>query len=181
YHNNFIRNSFAPDVAGGTNISWDAGYPSGGNYWSDYTGPDRCSGPSQNVCPDPDGIGDVSQQASLNVLDFFPLKRPYGIPGIPPVVDIRVISDPAVAGEWTIFTSDFANDPDGVITSFAWDFGDGGNSIGSRTEYHMYARTGTFPISLTATDNSGLTSSIARNLTVVAPNVRPIPAFSITP
>ena len=24
YHNNFIRNSFAPDVAGGTNISWDA-------------------------------------------------------------------------------------------------------------------------------------------------------------
>ena len=62
YHNHFINNT-NQSVDVGINY-WDNGYPSGGNYWSDYTGEDSYSGPDQNltIC---DGIGDV----------------PYDIPG----------------------------------------------------------------------------------------------------
>lgn len=35
YHNNFVNNTVQASSEGSTNI-WDNGYPSGGNYWSDY-------------------------------------------------------------------------------------------------------------------------------------------------
>lgn len=57
YHNNFIENGYhaCDDNLNGT---WDDGYPSGGNYWDDYTGEDEFSGPNQDR-PGPDGIGDT--------------------------------------------------------------------------------------------------------------------------
>ena len=63
HHNNFLYNSLqALDNETGKNM-WDVGYASGGNYWSDYVskfmGVDNCSGPAQNICPRPDGIGDT--------------------------------------------------------------------------------------------------------------------------
>jgi len=39
FHNNFINNTIQFVNLGGVNY-WDNGYPSGGNYWSDYTGTD---------------------------------------------------------------------------------------------------------------------------------------------
>src|SRR5213076_3134076 len=39
--------------------AWDDGYPQGGNFWSNYRGADQCSGPGQDVCNGPDGIGDT--------------------------------------------------------------------------------------------------------------------------
>ena len=53
HRNNFIDNIYQASN-GGTN-QWHNGYPSGGNYWSDYTGIDLNSTPAQNV-PPPDGI-----------------------------------------------------------------------------------------------------------------------------
>ena len=38
---------------------WDGGYPTGGNWWYDNQGLDRCSGTGQDVCPDPDGFVDA--------------------------------------------------------------------------------------------------------------------------
>lgn len=56
YHNNFVNNQYnAVDSCSNT---WDDGYPSGGNYWSDYTGVDIYSGPGQNESGS-DGIGDT--------------------------------------------------------------------------------------------------------------------------
>ncbi|MCK4482429.1 right-handed parallel beta-helix repeat-containing protein, partial [Candidatus Bathyarchaeota archaeon] len=46
YHNNFIDNTKQVHNYGSTN-AWDDGYPSGGNYWSDYTDADQYSGPYQ--------------------------------------------------------------------------------------------------------------------------------------
>ncbi len=40
-----------------TNIVWDNGYPTGGNYWSAYKGNDTYSGPHQDQ-PGSDGVGD---------------------------------------------------------------------------------------------------------------------------
>jgi parallel beta-helix repeat protein len=71
YHNNFIDNT---EQVYGDYVSfniWDDGYPSGGNYWSDYTGVDTQSGPYQNETGS-DGIGDTPYGP-----DRYPLMNPW--------------------------------------------------------------------------------------------------------
>jgi parallel beta-helix repeat protein len=73
YHNNFINNIVhASDPH--TN-QWDNGYPSGGNYWSNYTGVDINSTPAQDVPPS-DGIGDTPYKIDSNTQDNYPLMNP---------------------------------------------------------------------------------------------------------
>ncbi|MFQ5621593.1 MAG: nitrous oxide reductase family maturation protein NosD [Candidatus Nanoarchaeia archaeon] len=56
--------------------TWDDGYPSGGNYWSDYTGVDEKRGPKQNQHGS-DGIGDTSYLIDENNQDNYPLMEPW--------------------------------------------------------------------------------------------------------
>jgi parallel beta-helix repeat protein len=76
WHNNFIDNPQQVDVEppGYANV-WDNGYPSGGNYWSDYTGADEKSGPSQDQ-PGSDGIGDNPYFITEDNQDRYPLMVP---------------------------------------------------------------------------------------------------------
>jgi hypothetical protein len=55
---------------------WDDGYPSGGNYWSDYTSTDLYSGPYQNETGR-DGIGDIPYVIDTDNQDNYPLMPPY--------------------------------------------------------------------------------------------------------
>ncbi len=76
FHNNFILNSWAQaytSTSGDAN-SWDDGYPSGGNYWSDYTGVDYYSGPNQDQ-PGGDGIGDTPYVIDESNRDRYPLMN----------------------------------------------------------------------------------------------------------
>jgi len=75
HHNNFVKNRVkqAFDNETGQN-KWDVGYASGGNYWSNYTDVDSCSGPHQEICPRPDGIGDTAYTFA-NTQDDYPLKN----------------------------------------------------------------------------------------------------------
>jgi len=59
YHNNFVNNSMQAYSGTEAGNQWDNGYPSGGNYWSDYPDEDNYSGPNQDQ-PGSDGIGDTS-------------------------------------------------------------------------------------------------------------------------
>ncbi len=77
YHNNFLDNVIQAWDAGKNN-RWDNGYPSGGNYWSDYTGNDFYSGPNQDQ-PGSDGIGDTNYTIyAVSNSDEYPLMSPYG-------------------------------------------------------------------------------------------------------
>ncbi|MEM3597140.1 MAG: NosD domain-containing protein [Candidatus Bathyarchaeia archaeon] len=77
YHNSFVDNTKQASVAIGYLNVWDDEYPSGGNYWSDYTGVDFYSGPYQNETGS-DGIGDTPYIIDTNNQDRYPLMYPYG-------------------------------------------------------------------------------------------------------
>jgi len=85
YHNNFVNNRIQTACDTSVN-SWDDGYPSGGNYWSDYSGIDFYSGPFQNETGS-DGIGDTPYIINAYNRDRYPLMEPY----IVPTHDIAVI------------------------------------------------------------------------------------------
>jgi parallel beta-helix repeat protein len=76
YHNNFINNTVQAYVTVNYNNTWDNGYPSGGNYWSDCTSADLYSGPDQNI-PGSDFRGDTSYVINKNNTDHYPLTIPY--------------------------------------------------------------------------------------------------------
>ena len=59
-------------------------------------------------------------------------------------------------------------DPDGSITAYAWDFGDGATTTGA-TAGHTYAAAGTYDVRLTVTDNRGGTGTVVRPVTVAGP------------
>ena len=61
-----------------------------------------------------------------------------------------------------------SRDTDGTVAAYAWTFGDGGTASGV-TATHTYAAGGTYPVTLTVTDNQGATSSTTSSVTVTAP------------
>jgi parallel beta-helix repeat protein len=77
YHNSFINNTV--QAVDDCVNAWDNGYPSGGNYWSDYRGVDQKSGPNQDQ-PGNDGIGDTPYIIDANNRDRYPLMVPWGTP-----------------------------------------------------------------------------------------------------
>ena len=80
FHNNFVDNAMQFDVFDAFSNVWDDGYPSGGNYWSDYGGSDLCSGVFQNESGS-DGIGDEALVLkSPDNVDRYPLMSLYGVP-----------------------------------------------------------------------------------------------------
>jgi len=81
YHNNFINNIHQARGYASVN-TWDNGYPSGGNYWSEYSTiyPD-----AQEL--DDSGIWDTPYVIAENNQDNYPLMNPWSLPEVPPVED----------------------------------------------------------------------------------------------
>jgi len=79
FHNDFkgtpTNNTIQVSSYNSTN-TWDNGYPSGGNYWSNYTGTDNYRGPFQNQTGS-DEIGDSPYALDANNIDHYPLTKPY--------------------------------------------------------------------------------------------------------
>ena len=70
-HKDFLEIMYGldlPDIYSQNN-TWDAGYPAGGNYWSNYNGTDANG----------DGIGDTSYRVSVDYVDHYPLKTPFPV------------------------------------------------------------------------------------------------------
>ncbi|UCG69448.1 MAG: right-handed parallel beta-helix repeat-containing protein [Thermoplasmata archaeon] len=75
YHNNIVDNADQGFDNMNSNF-WNDSYPSGGNFWSDYSGVDNNYGPNQNI-PGSDGIGDTNYLVDADSIDYFPLTIPY--------------------------------------------------------------------------------------------------------
>ena len=76
HHNNIIDNGMQA-YDNYVNNTWDDGYPSGGNYWSVYSGVDLNSGPNQDQ-PGSDDIGDTPFIIDPDSRDNYPLMSPFG-------------------------------------------------------------------------------------------------------
>jgi len=77
FHNNFV-NYWQVDVSDAFANVWDDGYPSGGNYWSDYGGVDEFCGVGQNVSGS-DGLGDSAYGSDVNNTDTYPLMGVFRV------------------------------------------------------------------------------------------------------
>ncbi|UCH74879.1 MAG: PKD domain-containing protein [Rhodospirillales bacterium] len=72
------------------------------------------------------------------------------------------------------FDGSASNDPDGTIVSYDWVFGDGGTGTGVNPTY-TYAASGVFSVTLTVTDDGGLTGTDTTTATIVEPtNLPPV-------
>jgi PKD repeat protein len=85
-----------------------------------------------------------------------------------PVAAFTINNSTVCLGKTISFT-DNSNAGSGNIASWVWDFGDGNgltNTI-SGSSSHSYNSTGTFPVSLTVTNNFGCFKSITKPITIV--------------
>lgn len=63
------------------------------------------------------------------------------------------------------FDGTASSDPDGTVVGYSWDLGDGAAVMGA-TATHTYAAAGTYNVTLTVTDDGGLTGSSTQTVTV---------------
>jgi hypothetical protein len=96
FHNNVVGNVEQTGIQTGAVNAWDDGYPSGGSYWSSYTGADHKSGPGQDMYGS-DGIGDTQYVVfDVNNVDRYPLMQPFSPHGLGVT---NVVSSKTVVGQ----------------------------------------------------------------------------------
>jgi PKD repeat protein len=71
-------------------------------------------------------------------------------------------------------------DPNGTVVDYAWSFGDGSTATGATVD-HLYAQDGVYTVTLTVTDNDGLTDTVTTQAVVanVAPTLGALPTASL--
>lgn len=95
-------------------------------------------------------------------------------------ITVNPVNDPPIAnagpdqagfvGDVIVFDGSASYDPDGTIISYNWNFGDGTTDSGVKVE-HIYSKTSTYTVTLTVTDNGGLTANDTASVTVAAKDI----------
>jgi parallel beta-helix repeat protein len=146
HHNRFFENEKGWDF----DIRfWDAGYAVGGNWWHSYRSMDRCSGPNQDVCPNPDGVGDTPAWVEGGSRDRYPRLQPSQ----PPTARFAMTPTAPTEQEPVRFDASASTDADGSIAEVLWDFGLGLSGTGM-VVVHTFPAAGTYPLRLIVIDNA---------------------------
>jgi hypothetical protein len=82
-----------------------------------------------------------------------------------PTAVLKATPSSGTAPLMVAFDGTGSSDPDGSITSYSWDFGDGNSGSGA-TVNHQYANAGSYTATLRVTDSSGLSASATGAISV---------------
>ena len=143
--------------------------------------------------PNEPGVRDVDWSSYLTTVDAIESLTGYDLLALlPNEVEAAVesatqppfaaLSGPANLneGDNATFSAAASLDPNGSIASYAWNFGDGA-SASDVSASHTFVQDGVYTVTLTVTDNDGLTATAATSVAVanVAPVVSPIANASL--
>ncbi|TMK41825.1 MAG: PKD domain-containing protein [Actinobacteria bacterium] len=103
-------------------------------------------------------------------------SAPMTVVDQPPTARIRTGGSSLLTATNLGFDGSSSSDSDGKIVAYAWNFGDGGTA-NTAAPQHAYARAGTYTVTLTVTDDAGLTASTHQTVTIA--DRPPLAAFSV--
>jgi len=107
-------------------------------------------------------------------------EPPPGDANILPVAAISASSNKGLAPFSVLLDAKGSADPDGKITGYSWNFGDGSTGTGLAVK-HTYPVTGIYVITLKATDNTGVVSLPASYTITVLEEGAEIPPMEAVP
>ena len=171
-------------------VVWDNGYPTGGNYWSDYIGQDL----------NYDSIGDFPYDIKGNGYlgwyggrDRFPLvTSPYDGPII-----LEAFYNYTMSSDFEVtFDASLSYASNSTIVKYEWDFGDGTTGVGVTVTHKynsgigpLYAMSAavpdpTYSATLKVTDDKGSTNQVTRTVAkgnFIAREILPVQAYKVVP
>jgi len=179
YHNNFINNTNqAHDECDNT---WDDGYPSGGNYWSDFdeTSEGAYDNNSDDIVDTPYNISGGNNQ------DRYPLIFLVNIENSPPSKPAKPSGEASgkYGSEYIYESSTTDADEDQVY--YLWDWGDGTysdwlgpyNPEQTASASHNWSKRGSYSIKVKARDTNQAESEWSDPLPITMPKNKAINLF----
>jgi hypothetical protein len=176
HHNNFFDNKGEEGQVcewGSPLNYWNNSYPSGGNFWDDYTGEDKYHGSNQDI-PGSDGLGDTPYDIpDGSNQDNYPLMEPWQEKNDPPKTpNLEKIKHCRIYKPCCINIS--TTDPDDDNIHFLLDWGDGIISgwlgpydSGEIVQLcHIYQKIGLYAIKAKAKDFFGAESDWSDPLSI---------------
>jgi DNA/RNA endonuclease G (NUC1)/PKD repeat protein len=134
--------------------------------------------------PNDPGVRDVAWETYQTTVDAIELLSGYDLLALlpddvesavesgtqPPIGNVTGPSS-AAEGNTVAFSAAASIDPNGSVVSYEWSFGDGATGTGVDAA-HTFTQDGVYAVSVTITDNDGLTDTVTTTITVA--NVAPI-------
>ena len=174
YHNNFIGNTQQARSSGSTN-TWDDGYPSGGNYWSNYGGVDLYKGPYQNETGR-DCIGDTPYVIDGSNRDKYPFMNRWRVPKAPTAYftysPLRPVEDETITFNASTSVIGWNGTHATSIINYTWNFGDNTSTITEEDPVvtHNYIMVETYTVTLNITDSQGLWGTVSKTVRTIYPH-----------
>lgn len=116
--------------------------------------------------------GYTTETASVSVSKKKTYTVNVSLPPVPPLQKPTAVASAAPAkvrlGEDISFSAEGSRDPDGHIVKYVWIFGDGQEASGNLV-VHRYEHPGDYTVTLTVTDDSGLSDTTTLTVNVVIP------------
>jgi len=103
-----------------------------------------------------------------------------GAPNVPPVAAFAYSPTSPAVSEWLHFDASSSYDTDGTIASYQWTF-DGGTTDTGSAVYRQFTTAGPHTVTLTVTDNRGVTNSVSQQIQVGSSQQSPVAMFTYTP